>query len=114
MVVRQAMDAAGMSNADAARTTGLSDQHISQILNRQKRYTSGRLPTAETQQQLAKLPGLSLEDIQRALAKSAGIKWATVDAPQASGLRRNVHNLIDEFADDQLARVLQVLLALRD
>jgi hypothetical protein len=48
------------------------------------------------------------------LAKSAGIKWATVDAPQASGLRRNVHNLIDEFADDQLARVLQVLLALRD
>jgi hypothetical protein len=112
--VRDAMDAAdNMTPAEAARLTGLKPQHISQILNRTEPY--GRLPTISTQQALAKIPGLSAERIARAIFDSTGQPAPTPpDMAQAgsSALRRSVHGLVDQIAEEDLARALKVLSAL--
>lgn len=110
VLVRGALDAAGITPAEAARLTGLSTQHISQILNRRQRYN--RPPTIATMQKLAKLPGLSLTDVQRAVAESARIATAA-EGESISPVRRSAHAMIEEFAEDELPRVLQVLLALK-
>lgn len=112
-LVYEAMSAAGMSQADVKRLTGLSSQLVSQIVNRRQRYKPNRLPEPETLQGLAKIPGLTIVDVTRAARESAGLNDSPV-TEITSGLRRNVHNVVDEFTDQQLAGVLQVLLALRD
>lgn len=109
--VRGALRAANMTQADAVRVTGVSSQHLSQIVNRRKRYS--RPPSVATMQRLAKIPGLSVEDVARAVTQSAGIP-VSVELQSASSLRRAVqHNLVDEIPEDQLARVFQVLRAMR-
>lgn len=113
-LVSQAMDAAGLNQADVAKISGLSSQLVSQILNRKTRYQPHRLPGNKTMQGLAKLPGVTILDVTRAVRESAGIDDTPQPASMTSGLRRNVHNVVDEFPDDRLAGVLQVLLALRD
>jgi transcriptional regulator with XRE-family HTH domain len=113
-LVRQALIAANWKAAKAAEVTGLSSQHMSQILNRKKPY-GNRPPTIATQQKLAKIPGLSQLDIARAVGESMGIagrppgeKVLEVDW---SPNRRNLHNLVDKLPEEDLPRALGVLLA---
>lgn len=110
--VQEALDAAGMSAADAERVTGLSSQYLSQLLKRDKRYT--RPPAIEKMQALAKIPGLGITDVVRAVSLSLGYPIpATITDGATTGIRRSVHNLVDEFDEEHLSGVLQVLLALR-
>jgi transcriptional regulator with XRE-family HTH domain len=113
--VRSALDALGWKPADAARATGLSSQHLSQILNRKKPYGS-RPPSASTQQALEKIPGLSHLDIARALGESTGIGRldGQTTAVEMTATRRAVHNLVDKLSEEQLPRALQVLIAMFD
>lgn len=110
--VQEALDAAGMTAAEAAKLTGQSSQYISQVLNRKDRYT--RPPTIKKMQALAKIPGLSIEDIVRAVSLSLGYPiQASITDEARTGIRLSVHNVVDEFEEEHLSGVLQVLLALR-
>lgn len=113
-LVYEAMVAAGWSQAKVAKEAALSSQHVSQLVNRRRPYKQNRLPDPETLQGLAKIPGLTILDVTKAARESAGIGDEPKVTEMTSGLRRNVHNVVDEFPDDRLAGVLQVLLALRD
>lgn len=110
--VKAALDAAGMTPADATRVTGLSSQLLSQILNRRERYT--RPPKIDTMQKLARIPGLTITDVARAVSISVGYPLpAEVTGEATSALRRSVHNVIDDFPEEHLSGVLQVLLAVQ-
>jgi len=112
-LVRAARDAAGLVDADLARITGLSTQHVSQIVNHEKRYS--RPPTARTLQALQKIPGLSQADILRAVQESSGLGVSSKTAPvKWTGARRSAHNLIDRFPESALPSVVQILGALLD
>lgn len=112
-LIRAARDAAGLNDADLARITGLSTQHVSQIVNRQKNYT--RPPTVDTLQALQKIPGLSQPDILRAVQESTGLGVSSAAAQvKWTGARRSAHNLIDRFPESRLPGVVQILSALLD
>lgn len=113
-LIYEAMLAGGYTQAELARITGLRPQHISQIINRRQRYRPHALPNNDTMQRLARIPGVTVLDVTRAVRESADLLDAAVPTEMMTGLRRNVHNLVDEFTDGQLAGVLQVLLALND
>lgn len=110
--VRDAMDAAGLDQADVVERTGLTRQHVSQIVNRTQGY--GRAPNIATLQALAKIPGLSLQMIADAVARSTGQPRPPADAlaPVWSPLRRSVHAVVDKIAEEDLPRALQILVAL--
>jgi len=111
-VVRDAMDAAGLTQSDVERMTGLDRRHISQIVNRKQNYT--RPPSIETLQALAKIPGLDITTIADAIARSTGMPRPPVDelAPKMTPLRVSVHAVVDKIPEDDLARALQILTAL--
>jgi transcriptional regulator with XRE-family HTH domain len=111
-LVRQAMDAAGYNQADVARLTGLNAQHVEQIVNRTEPY--GRAPTVKTQQALAKIPGLSIEDIAEAILRSTGQPLPTLAEFGATmtPTRRNLHAVVDKLPEAELNRALQILVAL--
>ena len=114
--VQQALDALGWNAARAAKETGLSPQHMSQILNRKKPYGS-RPPKIETLQALEQIPGLSQLDILRAVGESTGIGRPPGAAPflvEWSPTRRAVHNIVDKLPEEQLGRVAQILMAMFD
>lgn len=111
-VVREAMDAAGMNQAAAAKATGLKPQHIEQIVNRKKPYST-RPPKIETLQALAKLPGLTRRALDAAVAESTGI-GVVIEVEPISSARRSAHALVDKFPEDQLPRVVQILITLLD
>lgn len=113
--MQQALDALGWKPAEAVRATGISSQHMSQILNRKKPYGS-RPPSIETLDALEKIPGLSQLDILRAVGESTGIGRAAADPylVEWSPTRRAVHNIVDKLPEEQLARVAQVLMAMFD
>jgi transcriptional regulator with XRE-family HTH domain len=111
-LIREAIDAEGLSQADVMRLTGLKRQHLSQLLNRRERYRS-RPPKTETLQALAKVPGLSIERIADAVAESTGMPRPNVDySAQQTPLRRSVHSVVDKIPEGELNRALQVLVAL--
>lgn len=107
-LLRGALDAQELSPARMADITGLSTQHVSQLLNRSTGYES-KLPDADTQQKLARLPGVRLEDIQEALIVSAGLK--PPPKVEQDPLRRAMHAIIDQIADVDLPQILDVLRA---
>lgn len=114
--VQQALDALGWNAARASKETGISSQHMSQILKRKQPYGS-RPPTIETLQKLEKIPGLSQLDILRAVGESTGIGRPAGESPylvEWSPTRRAVHNIVDKLPEDQLARVAQILMAMFD
>ena len=111
-LVQSAMDAAGLIPADVTRLTGISSQNLSLLLRREKPYGS-RPPSIDTMQRLEKVPGLSQRAIARAVAESIGLV-VTVDVNDATPLRRSVHNMVDKFPEDELPRVLQILIAMFD
>ena len=113
-LVQSALDAQGWKPAQAAEVTGLSRQHISQILSRRDRYT--RPPKPETIQALAKIPGLSQYDVLSAVGTSIGVAGqdGQVFEVEWSANRRTVHNVVDKIPEDQLPRVLQILIAMLD
>lgn len=114
--VQQALDALGWKPAKACEATGISSQHMSQILNRKKPYGS-RPPNIDTLQKLQKIPGLSELDILRAVGESTGIGRPQGQEPfvvEWSANRRAVHNIVDKLPEQQLARVAQVLMAMFD
>jgi transcriptional regulator with XRE-family HTH domain len=105
------MDAEGLRVSDVARITGLSRQYVSQVVNRVKPY--GRAPAPEKLQALAKIPGLSLDDIAKAVAESTGQPLPSADALTATEmtpLRRHVHTVVDKIPEQRLDHLLQVLL----
>lgn len=111
LLVREAMDAAGLRVADVSRLTGLNRQHVSQIANRADPYT--REPSIDTMQKLALIPGLSIERIARAVAESTGRPIPSApELPAYSPLRRSVHAVVDKIPEDDLPRALQILTAL--
>lgn len=107
-LLRGTLDAQGLTPADAARITGLSSQLMSQLLNRPTRYARNP-PAPETQESLAKLPGLMLEDVQEAIIESLG--WKAPPKVEQDPLRRAMHAIIDQVPDAELPRVLDVLTA---
>lgn len=111
-VVREAMDAAGLSQSDVERITELDRRHISQIVNRAKNYT--RPPTIDTMQALARIPGLSIETVADAVFRSTGQPRPSVaiDGASMTPLRRSVHAVVDKIPEDDLTRALQILIAL--
>lgn len=112
-LIRAARDAAGLNDADLARVTGLSTQHISQLVNRPKNYT--RPPKAQTLQALQRIPGLSQADILRAVQESTGLGVSGKTAQvKWTGARRSAHNLVDRFPEGRLSSVVQILSALLD
>jgi len=114
--VQQALDALGWKPAQAVKATGLSSQHMSQILNRKKPYGS-RPPSTETLDTLEKITGLSQLDILRAVGESTGIGRPQGSEPylvEWSPTRRAIHNIVDKLPEEQLARVAQVLMAMFD
>lgn len=113
--VQQALDALGWKAAKAAEVTGLSSQHLSQILHRKKNYV--RPPSPQTLQALAKIPGLSHLDILRAVGESTGIGRPQGAEPfvlEWSASRRTVHNLVDKLPEEKLNSVTQILIAMLD
>lgn len=108
--VRDAMDAAGLSQAEVAELTKLSPQHIQQIVSRRENYT--RPPKIETLQALARIPNLSIEMIAEAVAESTGMPRPAGLVVEMTPLRRSVHTVVDKIPEDELARALQILTAL--
>lgn len=111
-LIRQAMDAAGYNQADVARLTGLHPQLVSQIVNRTKPY--GRAPKVETQQALAKIPGLSIKDVAEAILRSTGqpLPELAEFGATMTATRRNLHAVVDKIPEGELNRALQILVAL--
>lgn len=108
-LLRAVRDAAGLKDADIARLTGLNPQHVSQLVNRLEPYKAA--PLIRTQQALARIPGLDLSEIAAAIQESTGTQTRVVDDTM-SRARKHAHSMIDDFSEDELPRVLQVLLAL--
>lgn len=111
-LVRQAMDAAGYNQADVVRLTGLKSQHVEQIVNRIQPY--GRAPRVDTQQALAKIPGLSITDIAEAILRSTGQPLPELPefGTSMTAARRNLHAVVDKIPESELHRALQILVAL--
>lgn len=109
-LIRSAMDAGGLSQADVMRYTGLSRQTVSGLVNRKEPYKQ-RPPEAATQEALSRLPGLSIGAVQQAVARSMGIAIRD-DRPEASRLRQTAHNMVDQIPETELQRVVQILSAL--
>lgn len=105
--IRHALDASGMSQAEAARATGLSEQLVSQLVNRKKPYRA-KAPDPATQQALERIPGLSIGAIQTAVARSMGMAIGD-DRPQASQLRQTAHNLVDQIPEAELTKAVRML-----
>lgn len=111
-LIRDAMDAEGLSQADVVRITKLKRQHVSQLLNRRVPYTT-RPPTIETLTALELIKGLTARSIAEAVARSTGIGVTTEEAKASANLR-TARALLEKFPEDQLPRVVQVLIAMLD
>lgn len=110
-LVNEAMEVAGLRNADVEQMTGLDRRHVSQIANRRVPYK--REPDIATMQALAKIPGLSIERIAEAVAQSTGRPLpAAPELVVLSPLRRSVHAIVDKIDEGDLPRALQILTAL--
>lgn len=108
--IRAAMTAGQLSQADVARASGLSPQHVTQLVNRRARYSS-KPPSAETQEALSLVPGLSIGVVQQAVARSMGMSIRD-DRPETSQLRQSAHNMVDQIPESELQKVVQILAAL--
>ena len=116
-LVTDALRAAGWSHAEAARHTGLSRSYIGQVANRKKRYSPGRTPSNEKIEGLARIPGLSKQDIATALYQSTGTPMPRplrVVGDEVSPVRKSVENYVADFPDEYLPGLLQVLIAVRE
>lgn len=111
-LIRERMDVEGLRVADVARITGLDRRHVSQMINRSEPYVDG--PQIDTMQQLAKVPGLDITEIARAVAESTGqpVPTPAADLAPMTPLRRSVHAVVDKIGEDELPRALQILTAL--
>jgi transcriptional regulator with XRE-family HTH domain len=111
-VVRDVMDARGYNQAELAKWTGLKPQHIEQIVNRTKPY--GRAPRVDTQEALARIPGLSIEAIAEAVLRSTGqpLPPARPEGAEMSVKRRSLHSIVDKLPDDELDRAMDLLITL--
>lgn len=103
------MDAAGLSQADVARLTGLSSQLVSQLVNRKQNYSPNRPPEIDTLQRLERIPGLSQQRIAQAVAESMG---TVPPAPEETPLRATVRGILDQLPEEKLASAMKLLLTL--
>lgn len=109
-LVQTKLDALGWrpTGPEVTRVTGLSRQYLSQLLKRQEPYRSS--PTVAKQQQLAKIPGLTIEMIVSAINESRGVTIPTIEEERGqSQARRSVHSVVDDLPEEALPGVLQML-----
>jgi len=110
-LLREHMEHEGLRVSDLAKATGLDRRHVSGIVNKKTPYK--REPEIATMQALAKVPGLSIERIARAVAESTGRPVPPPPAAQSmSALRMSVHGIVDQLAEDDLPRAMKMLAAL--
>lgn len=110
-LIREVMDAEGLRVSDMETITGLDRRHLSQIVNRAEPYK--REPEIDTMLALAKIPGLSLEQIAEAVARSTGRPLPAAPDPRPlTPMRRSVYAVIDKIPEEDLPRALQILTAL--